>query len=182
MAMDYVLQGVRDHLRQRNAWDRLHCDVQEAGYPPATATQWFVGIDETSVTAGKQENYYLGEEFEVSVFVSRNMEWMDPNKRSKSLLRENPYLAHVASMGAIERVVIQSLHMSHVLRNLINDTHNLPDTQNGDIFITPLTYMGRSTTHVMQAPESRIQQSLIYKGRELRFRGLKRNQSIASMG
>lgn len=175
MSMAMALQGVRDLLRSTNQWDEKQCGLQENGIPPAICRSFYAGIDETSVTSANESNYYLGEAFAISVHVSRNVAWIPKDYQGNALLKSDPYLQSILTMDDLERKVILSLHDNWALTNIINDHWNLPNDNLGDVFIGSLSFIGRTKTRDLIAEDGN--NGTAFKSRELRFRGLKRNQS-----
>lgn len=180
MSMAMALQGVRDRLRGENDWSVHQCGIQQDGVPPAIARNFYVAIDETSVSSAKETNYYLGEDFAISVYINRSVTWLPKDMQGNALLKDDPYLAGIATLDDLERRVIAKLHQKWELTNLINEAWDLPSTAHGDVFIGSLSFLGRSKTRDIAVTD--VSPEMAFKQRELRFRGLKRNQYTSTAG
>lgn len=178
--MAMALQGVRDYLRQKCDWNAKQCGVQEGGIPPPTAGEFYIAVDESNVTGTDPRNYYASEEFEISVYVLRRVGRYPKDFQGKMLLSDDTYLATIDTLEKLERKVYVTLDQKWGLPTYINSFFGLPHQIKGDKFLKPLNYLGRGRTTGVAIPEGGEQE--VFDGREMRFRGLKRNQHIGSEG
>ena len=79
-------------------------------------------------------------------------------------------------MEDIERDVLNAIHQRFEFVTFLNDRFGLPGDL-GDIYQTPLAYRGRQKTRDFTPPEV-TDASSVFKGRELRFQGLRRIQTV----
>ncbi len=174
-----ALQGVRDYLRTANTWTNKQCGIQEDGIPPPTTGGFYVALDEGGVNDKSGISYYLGEYFDLNIYVWNRIGRVPADYQGEMLLRDDLYLAGIQTLEDLERNIIKDLHKNWAVPAAINAQFGLPDGTKGDKFLKPLEYNGRSSSDTLTLPG---QQQAAFKGRALRFRGLQRNQKRASIG
>lgn len=177
MSMAMALEGTRNFLRLECNWDATKCGIQPDGTPEPTAGEFYVALDEGSVSGEGSRNYYLGEHFDIDIWCMRRVGRFPKDFRGQMLQRDDTYLASIETLEKIERKIIVALHQNFTLVNFINQHFALPDQVKGDKFILPLVYQGRSGSADRAVPEL---EGVVFYGRALRFRGLRRNQHLGT--
>jgi hypothetical protein len=157
------------------------CGIQPEGVPPPTAGEFYVALDEGNVSGTDSRNYYLGEFFDLDIYCLRRVGRFPKDYKGQMLQRDDTYLASIETLEKIERKIVVALHQSFTCMNFINSHFALPDQVKGDKFILPLVYAGRSGSTEKTVPEL---EGVVFYGRALRFRGLRRNQrkELGSIG
>lgn len=179
MTMAFVVEGVRDYLRDNAPWTKYQCSIQHGAMPPSVATEIHIAIDAGPITTAPENSYYLGETSEIIIGVWKR--WKDvPRDRTGTMLVETDiYRAAVATLHSEERTAVKLLHKSFAAMGAINTQFSLPDASKGDAFQSPLHYMGNSGNETMVVVDA---QEAAFLGRKLRFRGLLRIQYVDSIG
>lgn len=179
MSMALVLEGAKDFLRGEYGWEINRVTIEFESRPAPTAQQWHVALDDGGVSAGDGRTYMLQEEVSIVVGVWRQF-GATPNDRLGNLVkRTNPYLAQMPSVDKLERQVIAAYHGSFDLVGDLNTRWSLPDDELGSAFESTLVYDGRGGLEKFSHGEV---SDLTWLGRRLRFRGLRRQQNIGSIG
>jgi hypothetical protein len=176
MSMGMALEGVRDWLRDRNGWTNMECGVMFRCIPPNRAGQKFIAIDDGGVETGPDNTHALTEIYTLEVGIWRRPGHLPKDMLGQSMLPEDLYLPEISTLNDMERRVIFWLHNRWELLTYINGKYGLPDEGRGDNFIEKLSYRGRTKVETAQPDEG--QPGLVFIGRKLRFRGLKRIQKI----
>lgn len=180
-----VLEGAQDFLRVLNNWKPTECVVAPETMPIATAGQFFVGIDESSVEGGEENTHALKEIFNIEVGIWRRCGQFPKDRWREQLKTQNIYLPEVATLDTLERQVLTTLHgygrrSGPSLWEFINAKFGLPVTGLGDKFNGTLMYRGRNKSEVISLPKE--EGGGEFYGRRLRFRGLHRTQTTTNMG
>lgn len=176
MSMGMALEGVRDWLRDKNGWTNQECGVMFRCVPPNRAGQKFIAIDDGGVETGPANTYGLTEIYNIEIGIWRRPGHLPKDMLGQAMLPEDLYLPEISTLNDLERRVIFWLHFKKELPPYLNAKYGLPDEGRGDIFQEMLTYRGRTKVETAQPDEG--QPGLVFIGRKLRFRGLKRIQKI----
>lgn len=176
MSMGMALEGVRDWLRSKNDWSNIECGVHYQTVPPNRAGQKFIGIDDGGVETGPANTHALTEIYMIDIGIWRRPGHLPKDMLGNVMLPEDLYLPEISTLNDLERRVVFWLHQRWDLLNYINGKYGLPDEGRGDNFTGQLVYSGRSK--VETASPDQQQPGIVFLGRKLRFRGLRRVQKI----
>ncbi len=173
MSTGHILLRVRDHLRSTLSLDTDQCEIRCEGNPTSVAGQFFIGVREMGVQGeGKS---FLRELSRIEVAVWRRASDV-PHDRSGDLhLSSDPWLSAVFALDEMERQVIRAIHGNHAdLPKWLNNSLSLGEAPQGDRFLLPLFYEGRSGTEALSNKKER---PAAWYGRRLQFAGMTRVQS-----
>ncbi len=179
MSRAMVLEGLRDFLRKENGWTFTRCDIQHKSTPPALARGLFIALDDAGVTAGPQENYYLQEQFGITVGVWIETAIQPADMSGNTELKTAKYIEGGVTLDDLERRMIRQLHQKYDTMAFVNCKFGLPG-ENGDKFIAPMFYGGSGKTEAVN-PNPQNDRAAQWFGRRLRFSGFNRNQTIDCM-
>lgn len=189
MSMGMALFGLERYLRTQYRWGPTQCGVQHRCLPPPRAGQFFIGIDDAGVEGGPEETNALTEICNIEIGVWRRPGHLNQaDMIGKMKLPDDPYIAGILTATKLERMVLvpvvgqQSggLHQNYGAMNFVNELFNLPSSELGAGFNTPLLFRGFSRFESV-AIENGGNAAQAYYGRRLRFRGLKRIQNPYSL-
>ncbi len=142
--MENLLIAARNHLRanmtipsgQGDA--RSYIGLQPEGRPPAMMGEWYIALDEASVS--NKGSDHLDEQFAIEVVITKRT-GKQPRDRFEGL-----YTEVATGLRALERQVIRLLHCNQDVRQLANSMASLPSATGGDAYNRPLFYRGRGRT------------------------------------
>jgi hypothetical protein len=178
MSFAMAREGVQDFLRDELSWDKTQCGVVFDALPHPKSKQWYVAIDVNAMEPGPSNSAYLKEEQTVDIGIWRRVSERPIDYLYNLLFRTDKYQATIKTIEQLEREVMTVLHFKPDVRNFINTQFSLPSDALGDVFTSPLTYLGKEDDRIVTPPESSIQ----FIGHRLRFKGLMRLQRISNMG
>lgn len=178
MSMAFVLEGTRDYLRSQNTWTYEQIGIQFQTIPPNTARQWYIGMDDAGVESAIEKNYYLTETFSIEIGIWREHASIPRDRSGEMQLATDIYIAGIKTLNALERLVIAQLHGIYAVPAAINAQFTLPSIGSGGVFRLPLAYRGRTRNEKLEVAD--VQDSALWFGRRLLFRGLPRTQYINS--
>lgn len=143
MSIAALLIAARDKLRAElaipaNQPAQLYVGIQPADAMPAYRGEWYVALDEASITSDDKIN--LREQYGIAVKISKRVSRYAADRYDQIYTDTSP------GLDQLERRVIRSLHNSHKLRQMACAVAGVPATEGGDIFQTPLWYRGRGRT------------------------------------
>ena len=187
MSMGHVLLAVETRLIVKLEATPLsmtsaaaHCSIQPDGWPPKTAHEWYVAIDEQKVTAVGQNEDQIQEVFDISIWVCRRVGQVPMDYRKLMLLWQDPYRdTETANMSPerVERQVIAGVHLGWDIVDEANDNNldgPLGTSVFGDKFTMPLFYKGRGSLTQEQQPG----ESGFWARKQLNFSGMLRTQAM----
>ncbi len=184
MSMGMALEGIRDYLRREYEWDHNQCGVQLETLPPATAAQFFIGLDDAGCIGGDPQTDSLKETLEIEIGIWRRAGDKPSDRKGQLKLPHDMYLGKVYTLTDLERLVMVpkassaggGLHKNYRLLQYINQKFELPNEESGPGFVTPLNFAGygRLETRTIEGGSGPI----AFYGRKLRFRGLTREQLL----
>lgn len=143
MSIAALLVAARDQLRvalpiPQNNPPQLYVGIQPADAMPSYRGEWYVALDEESVSSA--EKIMLREEYTIAVKISKRVNRYAPDRYDQVYTDNSP------GLDQLERRVIAALHNNQHVRALANKLAGAPSTGGGDIFQTPIWYRGRSRT------------------------------------
>ncbi|HVX15947.1 MAG TPA: hypothetical protein VHC22_32485 [Pirellulales bacterium] len=168
MSMAALLLAMQTVLRDRmpipdGQPPQNYIGIQPAGQLPRSRGQWYVALDEAGVAS--TEKVSLSEEYSVEVRIVKQIGQYAPDQLGRV------YTDHTPGLDELERAVIRAIHNNHRLRQIACDNAGAPGQASGDVFQSPLWYVGRGRTELGDKSLER----------RLNFRGARRVQAIDVM-
>lgn len=146
--IEYWLVAVRNALRTALLASMPGADAAKAfeyvrvapgGQPPDKCGDWFVGVDELSVTSTEKES--LRQAFEVGVWITKRTGVFSTGRKDEA------YLETTRGLRDLERGVLRAIHNRHAVRLAANTLAGAPAASPvGDVFQGALWYTGRGPT------------------------------------
>ena len=168
MSAEPLLEAVRDTLVAQLGLRPEECDVQPEGHPPTTMGDFYLSVDEGSVTQS-EKGLVISEIYGVSVFVTLRNGIFPKDRLAEAYDRnQGLFLAGRKSLSFLERAAIRALHGNEQVRILactkagisldamfgpVVDRGDEPggSGEYGDVYQLPLYYSGRGKTEVHDA-------------------------------
>lgn len=141
MSIEYLLVAARDRLRLTvslpgTARPEAYIGLQPEGRPPATMGDFYVALDEAGVQS--TEKVSLRELFAVQVYITKR------TGRHAADKFDSLYLELTKGLRDLERQVLTALHNNQTVRAMANALAGVPQESQGDAYLQPLFYTGRS--------------------------------------
>lgn len=183
MSMAGLVVATRNHLRTQlqalipggtEAAAKSYIGIQPEGRVPANVAHFYIAVDEARVTSGDRE--FLKETFALEVTISF------PTGRHAKDRYDAIYAENGATLDLWERRVITNIHGNQTLRIAANTLIGAPHVDNGDSYVLPLWYVGRSRTRLEAADWSGENNDSSWMVRVLPFTGGNRIQALDIMG
>ena len=148
--------------------------IRSDGNPTTTAGQVFVAVKETGVKS--QGRTFLREIYQFEISVWRRASSVPADVSGQLQLSSDPWIPNMFALDQLEREIVRSIHGNHAdLPQSLNDSLSLGIDPNGDRYLLPLYYEGRSGTETL--PKQQSKQPVWY-GRRLQFSGMTRVQAL----
>jgi len=175
MSMGVILKIVRDSLQTALSLDKDACGVQSGGRPPNSAGELYLAVDELGVQSTARA--HLREVYELEIALWRRGGQYADDRHGDVLLADDPYLAGVRTLDALERDVIRHVHGNYSdITAAANAEIGAGGGEAGDIFQLALYYVGRGRTETIPRPAA--DRTIDWIGRRLKFLGMTRVQAL----
>jgi hypothetical protein len=185
MSMALALEFTAEWLRQKNGWQPNQCAVSNDAVPAYDAGQFFIAVDDAGVETGTEVTDSLKELLNLTIGIWRRPEYVARDRRGLLKLPNDLYILGAWTLHDFERLIIvhktadqekrNGLHNNWAFLSALNTRYNLPSSENGAEFRTPLTYRGRGRMESVVL-DNRSGESQPWLGYRLRWRGLYREQ------
>lgn len=181
-AFETLLEQLPVRLSDFGLRESINFGVEFGAHPPPTASDWYIAMDfgGESQTAGPQQ-HFLREEYSLIFGIWRRQTEIPRDRLGRLNLRTDLYRPQATTIQAMSRALIKNLHQQFWLVTEINLKLAANEVY-GNKVLSPLVYLGSGANEEYTVDSMRTNDVETMIGRRMKFRGLRRIQTIEEMG
>lgn len=190
MSMAMALEYITEYCRDTFGWKVNECGVQYDAQPAMDAGQFYVAFDDAGVEGGSDNTDSLKETLNITIGIWRRPSYLMKDKRGQLKLPHDLYILGAYTLNDLERMLIvhnsansekKGLHNNYGFLSNLNTRYNLPNSEYGASFLTPLNYRGRGRMESIATESGAGTDVQAWLGYRLRLRGLMREQKLRTI-